>query len=93
MTATYTATLYIFPQNDGSLGPIIPQGRPVEPLPRPAGSFPGGYPGSSGFSPGGPTRRPASAEGRLARPADVVDRFAGLDSAELLQRKSACKNG
>ena len=48
MTGTYTATLYIFPQNDTKLGPIIPgAGTGTD-----AGAAPGGYPGSGG-APGG----------------------------------------
>lgn len=49
MTATYTATLYIFPQNDDKLGPIIPQAGGGTAAPG-AGAA-GGYPGSGG--PGG----------------------------------------
>ena len=59
MTGTYTGTLYIFPQNDTKLGPIIPQagtgagaGGAAAPGGYPGGS-PGGYPGSRG---GGPPR-------------------------------------
>ena len=54
MTATYTATLYIFPQNDDKLGPIIPgAGGGSTPAPGGgAGGLPGGYPG--GFRGGGP---------------------------------------
>ena len=51
MQGTYDATLYIFPQNDDKLGPIIPQAGGG------AGgaAAPGGFPGSgSGGYPGGP---------------------------------------
>lgn len=58
MTATYTATLYIFPQNDDKLGPTIPQagGGTAAPGAGSSGGYPGagspgGYPGSGG--PGG----------------------------------------
>ena len=52
LTATYTATLYIFPQNDDKLGPIIPGAGGGTAAPGGgAGGFPGGPPG--GF-PGGP---------------------------------------
>jgi hypothetical protein len=53
MTATYTATLYIFPQNDDKLGPINPAagGGAGAAGAAGAGGFPGGPPG--GF-PGGP---------------------------------------
>ena len=50
MTATYTATLYIFPQNDDHLGPIIPQAGGGA-AGGAAGAAPGGYPG--GIAPGG----------------------------------------
>ena len=55
MTATYTATLYIFPQNDDKLGPIIPQagGGTAAPGAGSAGGYPGGGPG--GYSGGPPT--------------------------------------
>jgi hypothetical protein len=58
MTATYTATLYIFPQNDDNLGPIIPQagggaGAGAAGAGGPGG--PGGYRGGApGGFPGGP---------------------------------------
>lgn len=48
MTATYTATLYIFPQNDDKLGPIIPQAGTGAP-----GAAGGGYPGGGGGGPPG----------------------------------------
>ncbi len=48
MTGTYTATLYIFPQNDDKLGPTIPGAGGGT---APAGGAPGGMPG--GFR-GGP---------------------------------------
>ena len=52
LSATYTATLYIFPQNDDKLGPIIPGAGGGTAAPGGgAGGFPGGPPG--GF-PGGP---------------------------------------
>lgn len=51
MTATYTATLYIFPQNDDHLGPLIPQAGGGA-AGGAAGGVPGGYPGAG--SPGGP---------------------------------------
>ena len=54
MTATYTATLYIFPQNDDKLGPIIPQaggGTGASSGGAPGGSAPGGFGGGS--APGG----------------------------------------
>ena len=44
MTATYTATLYIFPQNDDKLGPIIPQAGGGTAAPG-AGGLRGGPPG------------------------------------------------
>lgn len=54
MTATYTATLYIFPQNDDTLGPTIPQagGGTAAPGGGASGS-PGGYPGGGPGGPGG----------------------------------------
>ncbi len=52
MTATYTATLYIFPQNDTKLGPIIPQAGTGTGAGATPGGSPGGYPGSGG-TPGG----------------------------------------
>lgn len=61
MTGTYDATLYIFPQNDDKLGPIIPQagtgtGAATSGAP---GGYPGGAPGGPpggfrGGPPGGP---------------------------------------
>ncbi len=69
MTATYTATLYIFPQNDDKLGPIIPEagggaagaagaGGPDSFRGGPPGGFPGAPPGAgSGRSPGVPPSR------------------------------------
>jgi len=55
MTATYTATLYIFPQNDDKLGPIIPQagGGTAAPGAGAAGGYPGAG-GSGGFRGGSP---------------------------------------
>lgn len=51
MTGTYTATLYIFPQNDTKLGPIIPQAGTGTGA---GGTSPGGYPGGgAGSYPGG----------------------------------------
>lgn len=63
MTATYTATLYIFPQNDDKLGPIIPgAGGGGTPTPGGgAGGPPGGYPG--GFRGGGPPGMGAAPSG------------------------------
>jgi hypothetical protein len=49
MTGTYTATLYIFPQNDTKLGPIIPEAGTGTGT----GTTPGGFPGGSGSYPGG----------------------------------------
>lgn len=62
MTATYTATLYIFPQNDTHLGPIIPEAGTgtttgASPGGYPGGA-PGGYPGGGGSYPGGGGRGP-----------------------------------
>ena len=64
MTATYSATLYIFPQNDDKLGPIIPQAGGGTAAPG-AGS-PGGYPGSGGpggFRGGPPSGTPGGSRG------------------------------
>lgn len=44
MTGSYTATLYIFPQNDTKLGPIIPEAGTGTGT----GTTPGGYPGAGG---------------------------------------------
>ncbi len=49
MTATYTATVYIFPQNDASLPPPIAKAGGGAA----AGTTPGGFPGGSGGSPSG----------------------------------------
>lgn len=59
MTATYTATLYIFPQNDDKLGPTIPGAAGGAAAPGGAGALgggaPGGFPGGRpGGFPGGP---------------------------------------
>lgn len=56
LTATYTATLYIFPQNDDKLGPTIPQagGGTAAPGAGASGGPPGGPPsGPPAGSPGG----------------------------------------
>ncbi len=53
MTATYTATLYIFPQNDDKLGPIIPQAGGGAAAPGGGPGGPGGYPGGPGGPPPG----------------------------------------
>ncbi len=60
MVGTYTATLYIFPQNDTKLGPVIPgaatgTGTGTTPGGYPGGA-PGGYPGApiGARGPGGP---------------------------------------
>ena len=65
MQGTYTATLYIFPQNDTSLGPIIPgagggTGGTASP-----GGYPGGFPGGppGGFPGGPPGGRPGGFPG------------------------------
>lgn len=51
MTGSYTATLYIFPQNDTKLGPIIPEaGTGTGTTP---GGAPGGFPGGGSGGPGG----------------------------------------
>ena len=52
LTATYTATLYIFPQNDDKLGPIIPQAGGGAGATGASGGYPGGAPG--GFPSGPP---------------------------------------
>ncbi len=51
MTGSYTATLYIFPQNDTKLGPIIPEAGTGTGAGTTSGSYPGGSPG--GYSGGG----------------------------------------
>lgn len=48
MTGTYTATLYIFPQNDTKLGPIIPGAATGTGTGTTPGGSPGGYSGSGG---------------------------------------------
>ncbi|MGI4788153.1 MAG: hypothetical protein ACRYFS_04815 [Janthinobacterium lividum] len=45
MQATYDATLYIFPQNDDKLGPIIPQAGDGTGAAGASGGAPGGFPG------------------------------------------------
>lgn len=58
MTATYEATLYIFPQNDTKLGPVIPGAATGTGTGATSGGYPGGspggYPGGGGRGPGGP---------------------------------------
>lgn len=69
MTATYTANLYIFPQNDDKLGPIIPGagGGAATPGAGSPGSYPGG--GSGGFrSPTGAARGAAAATSASSGP-------------------------
>jgi len=72
MTATYTATLYIFPQNDDKLGPVIPQAGGGTAAPGaggvggyPGGGSPGGFPGGppGGFRGGPPSGPPGSSRG------------------------------
>jgi len=64
MTATYTATLYIFPQNDDKLGPVIPQagGGTAAPGAGGVGGYPGGGP-PGGFRGGPPSGPPGSSRG------------------------------
>ena len=54
LTATYTATLYIFPQNDDKLGPVIPGagGGTAAPGGATGGGAPGGFRGGGGPPPG-----------------------------------------
>ena len=59
MTGTYTATLFIFPQNDTHLGPIIPEAGTGTGAGATPGGSPGSYPGGSpGGYPGGGQRGP-----------------------------------